>query len=190
MESTEQINKILAEVSANMDKTIDSLTKELAKIRSGRATTSMLDNIRVDYYGNQSPINQVGTISAVDAQLITISPWEKKMLPEIEKAILKANIGFNPQNDGNIIRIPIPPLTEEKRKQLVKIMHKTVEDYKNSVRNSRRDGNQKLKNMEKEKQLSKDDLERFTQKIQLLNDEHIKTIENITKEKEAELMAT
>ena len=188
METSPQIEKILDESAQSMDKAVDSLKKELAKLRSGRASASILDNIRVDYYNNQTPINQVGTINAADAQLITISPWEKKMLPEIEKAILKANIGFNPQNDGNIIRIPIPPLTEEKRKQLVKVMHKTVEEYKNSVRSARREGNQKLKEMEKQKNLSEDELNRLSQKIQKLTDTHIDTIEKLSKQKEVELL--
>ncbi|MBL0691238.1 MAG: ribosome recycling factor [SAR324 cluster bacterium] len=188
MDLPEQLDQLFIDCEKKMSRSVDSLEKEFTKIRSGSANISILDSIRVDYYNNLTPLNQLANIAVADPQLITITPWEKNMLSEIEKAILKANIGLTPQNDGNIVRVPIKPLSEERRKELVKMTGKTSEQYKNSIRNLRRETNSIIKDHEKQKTFSEDLLSDASEKVQKLTDQYIKTIDKLTTQKETELM--
>jgi ribosome recycling factor len=171
-----------------MNKTIETFTSELTKIRTGRATPALLDSVKVDYYGQKVPINQAATVSVPEPRLIVVQPWEKKMLPDIEKEILKADLGFNPNNDGTFIRIPIPQLSEERRKDLVKLVHKFTEDSKIAIRNIRRDLNDHLKKLEKNHEISEDELSIELEETQKLTDDHIKQIDEIMENKEKEVM--
>ncbi len=182
------MDELFNETDRKMSKAIDSLKKEFQKVRTGRANPAILDNINVDYYGTPTPLSQVGNISVPDPQLITISPWEKNMLAEIEKAIQRADLGITPQNDGNIIRLPIPPLTEERRKEMVKQIKKMGENAKIPIRNSRREGNDQLKKMEKSKEISQDEQKQYTSKIQDVTDKYTKSVDQLMEEKEKELM--
>ncbi|NQU63292.1 MAG: ribosome recycling factor [SAR324 cluster bacterium] len=178
----------LKELERKMDKAIDVLEKEFQKVRTGRANPAILDNIYVDYYGTPTQLKQVGNISVPDPQLIVITPWEKKTLSDIAKAIQKSDLGLTPQNDGNIIRIPIPPLTEERRKEFVKQIKKLGENAKIPIRNVRREGNELLKKMEKNKEISQDDQKQYLAEIQTVTDDHIKLIDDMLVIKEKELM--
>ena len=171
-----------------MDKAIESLKKDIAGIRTGRASLGIFEGITVDYYGTPTPINQVATMSVPESRLIIIQPWDLKMIAEIEKAILKSDLGLNPSNDGKIIRIAIPPLTEERRKQIIKQVHKRVEEAKIAVRNIRRDSNDEVKKLEKEKKMSEDDAKKTLEEIQKLTDSYIKRTDEINSHKEKELM--
>lgn len=171
-----------------MNKTVETFTNELTKIRTGRATPALLDSVKVDYYGQKVPINQAATVSVPEPRLIVVQPWEKKMLPDIEKEILKADLGFNPNNDGTFIRIPIPQLSEERRKDLVKLVHKFTEDSKIAIRNIRRDINDHLKKLEKNHEISEDELSVELEEAQKLTDDHIKQIDEIMENKEKEVM--
>lgn len=171
-----------------MDKAIESLKKDIAGIRTGRASLGIFEGITVDYYGTPTPINQVATMSVPESRLIIIQPWDPKMIAEIEKAILKSDLGLNPSNDGKIIRIAIPPLTEERRKQIIKQVHKRVEEAKIAVRNIRRDSNDEVKKLEKEKKMSEDDAKKTLEEIQKLTDSYIKRTDEINSHKEKELM--
>lgn len=182
------MNPIVKDANNRMDKTLEALRSELSKVRTGKATTALLDGIRVDYYGTISPINQVGNLSVLDAHTLSITPWDKSMVPIIERAILEANIGFNPVSDGTNLKIPVPPLTEERRKDFVKLIKKFGEDSKIAIRNVRRDANDHLKREEKDKKISEDELKHFEDEVQKLTDEHIKLIEEILKHKEKEIM--
>lgn len=182
------MDALIKELERKMDIAIDVLKTDFQKVRTGRANPAILDGINVDYYGTATPLNQVGNISVPDPQMIVISPWEKNMLSEIEKAIQKADIGLTPQNDGNIVRIPIPPLTEERRKELVKQIKKLGENAKIPIRNVRREGNDKLKKMEKDKEISEDDLKKATTRVQTVTDDHIKVVDDLMADKEKELM--
>ncbi|MBU2514070.1 ribosome recycling factor [bacterium] len=182
------MDELFKELDRKMENAIEILKKEFQKVRTGRANPAILDNVNVDYYGTPTPINQVGNVSVPDPQMITIAPWEKKMLTEIERAIQKADLGLTPQNDGNIIRLPIPPLTEERRKEMVRQIKKIGENAKIPIRNVRREGNEKLKKMEKNKEISQDDLKQQAEKIQILTDKHVATVDELMAEKEKELM--
>ncbi len=171
-----------------MNKTVETFSNELTKIRTGRATPALLDSVKVDYYGQKVPINQAATVSVPEPRLIVVQPWEKKMLPDIEKEILKADLGFNPNNDGTFIRIPIPQLSEERRKDLVKLVHKFTEDSKIAIRNIRRDVNDHLKKLEKNHEISEDELSVELEEAQKLTDDHIKQIDEIMENKEKEVM--
>ena len=171
-----------------MDKAIESLKKDIAGIRTGRASLGIFEGITVDYYGTPTPINQVATMSVPESRLIIMQPWDPKIIAEIEKAILKSDLGLNPSNDGNIIRIAIPPLTEERRKQIIKQVHKRVEEAKIAVRNIRRDSNDEVKKLEKEKKMSEDDAKKTLEEIQKLTDSYIKRTDEINSHKEKELM--
>lgn len=171
-----------------MDKAIESTKGELVKLRTGKASTALVDSIPVLYYGSTVPLKQVGNISTPEPRLVVIQPWDKSILAEIEKAILKSDLGLNPANDGIVIRIPIPALTEERRRDLVKIVKKIGEEGKISIRNIRRDANEKLKSEEKKHKLSKDDLHRFQDNIQELTNERIKMIDEILQAKETEIL--
>lgn len=182
------MHAIIKDASSRMDKTLESLRIELAKVRTGKATTALLDGIKVDYYGTMTPINQVGNISVLDSHTLSITPWDKSMVQAVDKAILEANLGFNPISDGTNLKIPVPPLTEERRKDFVKLIKKFGEDAKIAIRNVRRDANEHLKKEEKEKKISEDELKQFENEVQKLTDNHIKMIDDILKHKEKEIM--
>jgi ribosome recycling factor len=182
------LDSIIAETNQRMQKAIDSLKKDLSRIRTGRATPALLDGITADYYGSPLPINQVANISVPDARMIVVQPWEKSMLKEIEKAIQTSDLGLNPQNDGNIIRLPIPPLSEERRKDLFKNCKKIGEECKVGLRNVRRDSNEKLKKAEKDKTVTQDDGKKGQDDIQKVTDKFIKTIDDLLGQKEKEIM--
>ena len=182
------MEQIMKETSHKMDKTLEALRNELSKIRSGKATTALLDGIKVDYYGTMTPINQVGNLTVLDAHTLSFTPWDKSILMSVDKAILEANIGFNPISDGTNLKIPVPPLNEERRKELVKLVKKFGEDSKVAVRNVRRDANDHLKREEKAKKISEDQLKTAETSIQKLTDEHIKLVDDILKHKEKEIM--
>ena len=173
---------------AGMEKTVEALKKDFGRVRTGRASASLLENIMVDYYGTPTPINQVGTSAVPEPRMITIQPWEKKIIGEIEKAILKSDLGLNPDSDGQIIRVVIPPLTEERRREMTKMTKKMGEESKVALRNLRRDANEKLKKMEKDKELTKDDLKRGEKEIQDLTDSYVKKIDEIVAAKDKEIM--
>ena len=178
----------IKDAKGRMDKTIETLRSELAKVRTGKATTVLLDSIRVDYYGNMVPLNQVGNVSVLDAHTLSITPWEKQMVQIIDKAILEANLGLNPISDGTNLKIPIPPLNEERRKELVKLVKKFGEESKVAIRNIRRDANDHLKKEQKDKKITEDQLRDAEIETQKLTDEHIKLIDEILKHKEKEIM--
>lgn len=182
------MEKVLKDAKSRMDKSIDALRGELAKIRSGKATTALLDGIKVDYYGTLTPINQVGNLTVLDAHTLSFTPWDKSMVVPVDKAILEANIGLNPISDGTNLKIPIPPLNEERRKELVKLVKKFGEENKVAIRNIRRDANEHLKRENKEKKISEDELKDAELKIQKLTDDHIHLIDDILKHKEKEIM--
>lgn len=179
---------IIKDARNRMDKTLETLRAELAKVRTGKATTALLDGIKVDYYGNMTPLNQVGNLTVLDAHTLSITPWDKSMVPVIEKAILEANLGFNPVSDGTNLKIPVPPLTEERRKDFVKIVKKFGEDAKIAIRNVRRDANEHLKKEQKDKKMSEDELKIAEEEVQKLTDQHIKMIDDLLKHKEKEIM--
>jgi ribosome recycling factor len=180
--------EVLSDMKDRMAKTIDNLRREYQKIRTGRATTSLLEDIKVDYYGNPSPLSAVATLAVPEARTITISPWEAKMIPIIEKAILNANIGLTPSNDGRLIRLILPPLTEERRKDIVKDLRRKAEDDKVALRNIRRDAIDMLKKLEKDKQITEDELKRSEKEVQDLTDKHVAKVDEVLAHKEKEVM--
>ena len=182
------LDDIYQDTRESMEKTITSLNTELNRVRTGRANLSLLDGIRVDYYGTLTPLNQMASLSVPESRLITIQPWDATVIKEIEKAILKSDLGLTPSNDGKIIRIAIPPLTEERRKQLAKSVHKTCEEHKVAVRNLRRDANEMLKSLKKDGDISEDDAFRGQDQVQKITDEFIAQIDTIYKEKEKEIL--
>jgi len=175
---------------AKMEKSAVLFAQELSMIRTGRAAPALLDGIKVDYYGSSLPLNQVSTISIPEPRLIIIQPWDKAALPEIEKAINKSGIGLNPNNDGNVIRLAIPPLTTERREELIKLTQRLAEETKVTIRNIRRDANNEIKKEEKDKKISEDDSFKTQERIQKLTDEFIKKIDEILKKKEKEIRET
>ncbi|MCU0577572.1 MAG: ribosome recycling factor [Desulfobacterota bacterium] len=172
----------------DISKTVDAMRSSLQKVRTGRASIGILDGIMVDYYGTPTPLNQLATLAVPEARLITIQPWDKGALSPIEKAILKSELGLTPNNDGRIIRVPIPPLNEERRRDLVKMVKKNAEEYRIEVRNHRRDANALLKELEKEKEINKDELKVAQDKVQELTDNSIKQIDELLAAKEKEIM--
>ena len=182
------IDEVMTEVRTAMDKAVKALRKEMTKVRTGRASTSLLNDVRVDYYGVPTPLSQVATLSAPEPRLITVQPWEKNLISDIEKALFKADLGLTPSSDGILIRLPVPALTEERRREMVKIIKRMAEDAKVSVRNARRDANETLKMLEKEKEITEDDLKRSEKDVQQVTDEFVATIESVVLNKEAEVM--
>src|SRR2546421_4356974 len=178
----------VAQIRIRMDKAIDDIRKELASIRTGRASISILDNIQVDYYGVPTPISQVAQLATPEATLVTVQPYDVSLVGPIEKSIRASDLGLNPQNDGRLIRIPIPPLTEDRRKTLAKHVHKVLEDHRTAVRNIRRDGNDHLKKMLKDKAISEDEEKRSLDEIQKITDDHIRKLEEVAKKKEQEIL--
>jgi ribosome recycling factor len=171
-----------------MNKVLDNLEKEFSKLRTGRASTSLVEDLKVDYYGTPTPLKQIASISVPDSRSLTIQPWDRNAFGDVEKAIQKSDLGLNPINDGKIIRINIPPLTEERRKELVKLAKKYTEDARVAIRNVRRDANDKLKSMEKDKEITEDDLHKGQDDVQKLTDDKIKQADDILAEKEKEIM--
>jgi len=179
---------VVKELKARIEKTLEDLRKDLSRIRTGRANLSLLDGIRVDYYGTSTPLSGVASLSVPEPRLITVKPWDRSQLKQIEKAITEANIGINPMNDGEIIRLPIPPLTEERRKEIAKQVRQRGEDHKVAVRNERRDANEKLKELLKKKSISEDDLKRASEKVQKETDQGVVKIDDIVQKKGKEVM--
>jgi ribosome recycling factor len=182
------IESIYQETTQNMEKSIDSLKNEFKKIRTGRASLSILDGIRVEYYGTTTPLNQMASLSIPESRLISIQPWDVSIIKDIEKAILKSDLGLTPSNDGKLIRISIPPLTEERRKELVTVIQKKSEEHRVAVRNIRRDSNELLKGLKKDGEISEDDAFRAQDQVQKITDKHIKLIDDVCKEKEKEIL--
>ena len=182
------LKQILADSETRMQKAVDVVRTELTKIRTGKATTGLLDAVKVDYYGSAMPISQVGTVGVHDAHLLTVTPWDKNMLVPVEKAILAANLGLNPSNDGTVVRIPIPPLNEERRRELAKLVKKFGEEGKVAIRNIRRDSNEHLKKAEKEEHFSEDDRKRGEQDVQKQTDKYTKDIDALLAMKEKEIL--
>jgi ribosome recycling factor len=182
------MDTIIKDAKTRMDKSIEALRGELAKIRTGKATTALLDGVKVDYYGTLTPLKQVGNVTVLDVHTLAITPWDKSSIQAIEKAIMTADLGLNPMSDGTNIKVPIPPLTEERRKDLVKLTKKIGEETKVAVRNIRRDANEHLKKAEKEKTITEDDLKKGENNIQKLTNEHISLVDDILKHKEKEIM--
>jgi len=179
---------IIANLQAEMGKTLEALKRDLAKVRTGRANLAILDGIRVDYYGVSTPLNQVAALKIADPRLITIKPWEKGMVAPIEKAILGGDIGLTPSNDGELIRLPIPPLTQERREQLAKQVRKIGEEGRVAMRGHRRDANEMLKDAQTEGEITEDDMRRGLTRVQQLTDEHVAKTDEIVEKKEQEIL--
>jgi len=183
------LEEVIEEVKSSMNSTLEALRRDLSTIRTGRASTAMLEHLKVEYYGNQSPINQVATLSVPEPRLIVIKPWEANLIPEIERAIrAEKNLGLNPANDGSVIRLPIPELTEERRRDITKIARKRGEDARVAVRHGRRDGIDMLQEAQKEGDISEDDSRNGQDQVQRLTDGYVVKIDEIVKNKEAEIM--
>lgn len=182
------IDEVIKETKERMGKSENAFEKEMSKVRTGRASQAILDSVLVDYYGTQTPLQQLATISIPESRLITIKPWDGSIINEVEKAILKANIGLTPSNDGKLIRISIPPLTEERRKEIAKSVAKTCEEYKVAVRNIRRDSNEMLKDFQKEGEISEDDSFKAQKQVQNTTDAYIKKLDEIFAKKKEEIL--
>lgn len=182
-----ELKEALAKSRTRMDQSLDVFKRELAGVRSGRATISILDGINIDYYGTATPLNQVATLQAPDATLLTAQPWDLSLLAAIEKAIRKSDLDLNPVNDGKVIKIPIPPLNEERRQKLIKHIHKLAEDSRNSLRMIRRDANEEVKKLEKDKKISQDDERKGLETVQKMTDDYTMKVEELLKKKEQDL---
>ena len=182
------IEEIKKDAEVRMSKTIDNLQQELVKLRTGRAHTSLLDHITVDYYGSEVPLSQASSVTVSDPRTLTVTPWEKNMVQVIEKAILKSDLGLNPNTAGNVIRIPMPPLTEERRKDLVKVVRQEGENARVAIRNIRRDANHHYKDLLKEKEITQDEERQAEEEMQKLTDHFVAEVEKLLQTKEAELM--
>lgn len=182
------ISDVKSKASAGMVKALEAFKRDLSKVRTGRASIALLDDIRVDYYGTPTPLNQVSALSVPEPRLITIQPWEKNLVGEIEKAILKSDLGLNPSSDGQLIRLNFPPLTEERRKDMVKQVKRMGEEAKISVRNVRREANDALKRLEKDKEITEDDLKRGEKDVQEMTDDYVARVDQVLADKEKDLM--
>ena len=182
------IDDIKKDAETRMKKSVEALKLEMSKIRTGRAHTSLLDHITVDYYGSEVPINQVASVNVLDARTLSVQPWEKKMVAAVEKAIMNSDLGLNPMSSGDLLRVPLPALTEERRKDMTRIVRQEAENSKVAVRNIRRDANQHLKALIKEEDLSKDEEQRAEGDVQKLTDKYVQQIDEVLKDKEDELM--
>jgi ribosome recycling factor len=185
---TMSTSQLIADANQRMDASVETVRRELSTMRTGRASLAMLDGIRVDYYGTPTPLNQVGNLSIPDPTLISLQPWDPMVLPAIEKAIRQSDLDLNPQNDGKVIRIPVPSLTEERRKTLVKHAHKYAEEGRVAIRNVRRDANDHLKRLLKDHEVSEDDEKHAVAEVQKLTDQHIEKINDALKKKESEIL--
>ncbi|MCY4365617.1 MAG: ribosome recycling factor [Chloroflexi bacterium] len=179
---------VLTEVERKMNRTIEALERELATLRTGRATPSLVENVSVDYYGSPTPLKQIASISAPDARAIMIQPWDRQALRDIERSLMQSEMGFNPSNDGNMITVPIPPLNQERRQELVRLLKRKIEEGKVSVRNVRRDGLESLRKLERDKAISQDENRRSQDQLQKTTDSFIKNIDQVSTTKEAEIM--
>jgi ribosome recycling factor len=182
------MNEVLNEMKQDMEKTVAAMRQSLQKVRTGRASIGILDGIMVDYYGTPTPMKQLATLAVPEPRLITIQPWDKGAIPGIEKAIFKSELGLTPADDGKIIRVPIPPLNEERRRDLVKMVKKMAEEYRVEIRNHRRDANAMLKDLEKDKEISQDELKASQDKVQDLTNDYIKQVDVLLSDKEKEIM--
>lgn len=182
------VDDIFTDTERRMQKAVEALRQDLTAVRTGRASAALLERIQVDYYGALTPINHIANVSVPEARLLVIQPYERKMLTDIEKAIQKSDLGINPNNDGQVIRLNIPPLNEERRRDLVKTVHKKLDEHKVAVRNIRRDANDKLREREKKKEISEDELKRSTERLQKLTDRFIDEMEKVGKTKELEIL--
>jgi len=178
-----------SQLKSRMEKAVEDFRKEMAAVRTGRASVHMLDGITVDYYGTATPLNQLGNVSAPEPQMITVQPWDVSQLGAIEKAIRSSDLGLNPMNDGKLIRVPVPVLTEERRKDLVKHLHKVLEEHRTAIRNIRRDGNDGIKKQMKDKKITEDEERRALEELQKLTDDEIKKMEEMSKTKEKEVLS-
>jgi ribosome recycling factor len=179
---------IFSDTERRMQKAIEALRHDLAVVRTGRASAALLERIQIDYYGVPTPINQVATITVPDARMLMIQPWDRKLLTDIEKAIQRSDLGINPNNDGQVIRLNIPPLNEERRREMVKTVHKKLDEHKVAIRNVRRDCQEKLRDREKKKEISEDELKRSTERLQKLTDRFIDEMDKVGKTKELEIL--
>jgi ribosome recycling factor len=182
------LNELLNNAKKKMDETIEHTRRELSAVRTGRATLSLLDGITVEYYNTETPLNQVASLTIPDPTLIVAQPWDVSLIPKIEKSIRAAGLGLNPANDGKVVRVPIPPLTEERRKQLAKKVHEIAEHGRTAIRLERRDANEGLKKLLKDRKISEDDEKRALEQVQKLTDQHIKTLDDLAKHKEDEIL--
>jgi ribosome recycling factor len=182
------VNDIVKSLQGDLDKGIDAFKRDLTKVRTGRASLGILDGVRVDYYGTPTPLNQVASCNVADARLITIKPWERTLIPEIEKAIRAAQLGLNPQSDGEIVRLPMPALTQERRQELVKVIKKMAEEARVALRGARRDANEMMKDALKESAITEDDERKGLETVQKTTDKAIATVDEIVKKKEAEVL--
>jgi ribosome recycling factor len=182
------VNDVLKDLQGSLEKGIESFKRDLAKVRTGRANLAILDGIKVDYYGTPTPLNQVASLNVPDARLITVKPWEKTLIPEIEKSIRAAQLGLNPNSDGEIVRVPTPALTEERRKELVKVVKKMSEEAKVALRAARRDANEMLKEFLKDKQITEDEEKAGLKRVQDATDVSVAKVDEILTKKEAEIM--
>ena len=185
---TDTPEAVLAEVEKKMDRSVEALRRELNSLRTGRATPSLIENVSVDYYGVPTPLKQIASISAPDARAILVQPWDKQSMREIEKSLMKSEMGFNPSNDGNNITVPIPPLNTERRQELVRLLKRKIEDGKVSIRNVRRDGQDTLRKMERDKVISQDQNRRAQDQLQKSTDSHTKIVDQVGTAKETEIM--
>ncbi|MDE3061697.1 MAG: ribosome recycling factor [Acidobacteriota bacterium] len=182
------LKELSADLRRRMDQAVTGFQSNLASTRTGRASAHMLDSVKVDYYGTPTPISQLAQVSAPEAQLILIQPWDPSVAAEIDKALRASDLGFNPQSDGKVIRVPVPPMTEERRREVVKHIHKVLEDHRTAIRNVRRDGNDALKKLAKEKKISEDEEKRALEEVQKMTDEEIRRMEELSRRKEVEVM--
>ena len=188
MAAVPALKETYTQLKSRMDKAVEDFRKEMAATRTGRASVHMLDSVHVDAYGSQMPLNQLANVSAPEPQLITVQPWDMSLIGTIEKAIRSAELGLNPMNDGKLIRVPVPALTEDRRKEMVKHLHKALEDHRTAIRNVRRDGNDAIKKALKDKKITEDEERGAMEQIQKLTDEEIKKMEELCKAKEKEVM--
>ncbi len=188
MASLPALKDIYTQLKSRMDKAVEDFRRDMAGTRTGRASVHMLDSVRVDYYGTETPLNQIATIHTPDPQLITVQPYDVSSMGTIEKAIRSADLGLNPSNDGKLIRIPVPPLTEERRKEMVKHLHRVLEEHRTAVRNIRRDGLDAIKKAQKDKKITEDEERRAMDELQKLTDDEIKKMEEMGKNKEKEVL--
>ncbi|MGA2559835.1 MAG: ribosome recycling factor [Terracidiphilus sp.] len=182
------LKELSGDLKRRMDQAVATFQANLASTRTGRASVHMLDQVKVDYYGTPTPISQMAQVSTPEAQLILISPWDPTVLKEIEKALRTSDLGLNPQSDGKVIRVPIPAMTEERRRDVVKHLNRVLEEHRTAIRNVRRDGNDALKKLAKEKKISEDDEKRALEEVQKMTDEEIRRMEELSRKKEAEVM--
>lgn len=182
------VDDLFGDAERRMQKAVEALRQDISSIRTGRASSALIERITVDYYGTPTPINQVASIAVPEARLLVIQPWDRKMLTDIEKAIQKSDLGINPNNDGQVIRLAIPPLNEERRREMVKILHKKLDEHKVAIRNIRRDVQDKFRDREKKKEISSDELKRSTDRLQKLTDRFIVEMDQVGKSKEQEIL--